>query len=152
MTAPANMTDASKKARETRGRPFEKGHPGGPGRPVGSRNRASVLLDSLADDAAAEILGVVVAGAKAGDMRAAEVLLSRVWPIRKGRPVSLALPAIRTPADLVSALGAVAGAMADGDITPDEAQAVAAVLEAKRRAIETVDLETRIFALEKERT
>jgi hypothetical protein len=61
------------------------------------------------------------------------------------------LPPIKTAADLVRALGNVAAAMAAGDITPDEAQAVASVLESKRRAIETVDLEARIVALEQER-
>ena len=54
-------------------------------------------------------------------------------------------------ADLVTSLGRVADAVAAGDITPDEGQAVSAVLETKRRAIETLELETRIKALEKER-
>ena len=37
------------------------------------------------------------------------------------------------------------------DLTPDEGAAVAAIFETKRRAIETVDLETRLTALEQER-
>ena len=39
--------------------------------------------------------------------------------------------------------------MAAGEITPDEAQAFSAVLEIKRKAIETADLEARLAALEK---
>ena len=38
--------------------------------------------------------------------------------------------------------------MGAGDITPDEGQAVASILEAKRKAIETVDLEARLSAVE----
>jgi hypothetical protein len=38
--------------------------------------------------------------------------------------------------------------MANGDLTPDEAQMVANVLEVRRRAIETVDLENRLRVLE----
>ena len=38
--------------------------------------------------------------------------------------------------------------MADGEISPDEAAVVAGVLEIKRRAIETVEIERRIAALE----
>jgi len=38
-----------------------------------------------------------------GDMRAVELILSRAWPARKGRPVSLALPPILTGADLPGA-------------------------------------------------
>ena len=142
---------ASKKAGETRGRPFETGNPGGPGRPVGSRNKATLALDQIADDAGKAILEKMVEAAKDGDLRAADLVLSRIWPARKGRPISLELPKIDTAADLVAGLGRVADAVAAGDITPDEGQAVSAVLETKRRAIETLELETRITALEKER-
>jgi hypothetical protein len=130
---------------------FKPGNPGGPGRPSGSRNTATLVLDKLADGDAKAILQQQLDKAKAGDARAAELILSRVWPPRKGRPVAMKLPAIETAADLVKALGAVADAVAAGDLTPDEGAGVAAVLETKRRAVETVELETRIAALEQER-
>jgi hypothetical protein len=118
---------------------------------VGSRNKATLALDQIADDAGKAILEKMVEAAKDGDLRAADLVLSRIWPARKGRPISLELPKIDTAADLVAGLGRVADAVAAGDITPDEGQAVSAVLETKRRAIETLELETRIKALEKER-
>jgi hypothetical protein len=142
---------ASKNASKTRGKPFGPGNPGGPGRPEGSRNKATIALDKIADGAGKAILRKMVAAAKAGDMRAADLVLSRIWPVRRGRPVSLDLPKIETAADLVAALSVAANAMAAGEITPEEAQAVSAVLETKRRAIETVELESRVAALEKER-
>ena len=89
-----------------------------------------------------------MAMAEGGDVRAAEVVLSRLWPARKGRPVHLDLPDMQTPTDLAVALGAVAGAVGRGDVTPEEGSAVAAVLEAQRRAIETAQLEERLAALE----
>jgi hypothetical protein len=58
------------------------------------------------------------------------------------------MPPIETAADIVSALGKVADAVAAGDVTPDEGSAVANVLEVKRRSIETANLEGRIQALE----
>ncbi len=143
---------ASKNASKKRGRPFPPGHPGGPGRPAGSRNAATLLLDQIADGAASEVLEKLLETAKNGDLRAAELLLSRVWPVRKGRPVALDLPAIKSPADVVSALSTVAESVASGALTPDEGQAVASVLETKRKAIETVELESRITALEQERS
>ena len=78
-------------------------------------------------------------------------MLARIWPVKKGRPVALTLPVMKTAADVVAAVGVVADAVGAGDITPDEGQAVASILEAKRRAIETVELESRITALEQER-
>jgi len=140
-----------RKRRKAPGRPFKPGHPGGPGRPAGSRNAATLMLDALADESAREILEKMVEGAKAGDMRAADLILSRAWPVRKGRPVALSIPPIVNAGDIVTALGSVANAMAAGEVTPDEAAAVAGVLELKRRAIETTALEVRVAALEKER-
>jgi len=130
---------------------FQPGNPGGPGRPAGSRNKATVMLDHLAEGEGAEVLRSVLTGAKGGDMAAARIILDRVWPARKSRPVSLSLPEIRTAADVVAALGAVADAVGAGDLSPDEGAAVASILETKRKAIETVELETRVSALEKER-
>jgi len=65
-------------------------------------------------------------------MRAAELVLARVWPVRRGRPVSLPLPPIETASDVVKALGTVATAVGAGEITPEEGTAVAGVLEIKR--------------------
>jgi hypothetical protein len=143
--------DAFKNAGKTRGKPFKAGHPGGPGRPAGSRNAATLLLDKLAEGDAKAVLEKQIELAKAGDQQAAQLVLSRAWPIRKGRPISLALPPIDTASDLVSALGTIANAVGEGALTPEEGAAFSAVLETKRRAIETSELEARIVALEKER-
>jgi len=77
---------------------FQEGNPGGPGRPVGSRNKASILLDTMAASSAQAVLRKQMDLAKRGDQRAAELILSRVWPVRKGRPVKLdCLPSVRPP-------------------------------------------------------
>ena len=132
---------------------YQPGNPGGPGRPAGSRNRASVMLDRMADDDAKAILQSQIEKAKEGDGKAAEMILARVWPVRRGRPLTLAkpLPAITTAGDIVAALGAVATLVGEGQLTAEEAAALAAIFETKRRAIETVAIEARLTALEQER-
>ncbi|APT48426.1 hypothetical protein BSA145_21410 (plasmid) [Bacillus safensis] len=80
--------------------------------------------------------------------QALEALGKRIWPERRGKPVRFALLEIKTAADIVPALAAVAQAVANGSLTPEEGQAVAGVLETQRKAIETVDLEARIAAME----
>jgi hypothetical protein len=129
-----------------RWRPGQSGNPSG--RAKGSRNRVLTALDKIGEDAAREVLGAAVAAAKGGDLGAASLILSRVWPARKGRPVVLDLPTMTCAADLPAVLGAVAQAVAAGEITPEEGQAFAAVVEAQRRAIETADLAERLAALE----
>lgn len=143
--------EPTKNGKQSTATRFKPGNPGGPGRPAGSRNKATVMLDQLAEGEAPELLRTVLTSAKGGDMAAARIVLERVWPARKARPVFLTLPPIQTAADVVAALGAVADAVGAGEISPDEGAAVASILETKRKAIETVELEGRVAALEKER-
>src|SRR5262245_61345284 len=79
------------------------------------------------------------------------MILSRCRPARKGRTINLDLPPVSAPADIVPPLGRITRAVAGGEITPEGA-AVAAVLEGKRKAIETVDVLARIEKLERERS
>lgn len=141
---------AEKTPRKQRGRPFSKGSSGNPsGRPKGARNRSTVLAEKLMQDDAQEVTRAVVTAAKNGDMTAARLVLDRIVPPRKGRPVKFALPSGGSAGDLAAAVGAVVTAMARGELTPDEASTVASVLEVRRRAIETAELEKRIERLEK---
>ena len=104
-----------------RGR-FAAGTKPGPGRPKGERARLAAALDSLAATEAEAVLAAVVAAAKGGDMAAARVILDRLWPAPKGRAVELALPSVEDATGLVAAMAQVVAAMADAQITPDEAE------------------------------
>jgi hypothetical protein len=75
--------------------------------------------------------------------------MARVWPPRKGRPATFDLPPLTTAADLASALGSIAQAIGAGILSPEEGQAVGAVLEMQRKALELTELETRIAVLER---
>ena len=96
---------------------FEKGHPGGPGRPRGSRNAVNLMLDQVAEEGVAAVVRKVVAEAMEGDMQAARLVLGRTWTAPKGRPLQVELPAIDTPEDLLAAHAAVAAAVSDGRLT-----------------------------------
>ena len=58
------------------------------------------------------------------------------------------LPARADAGGLSAAFDVVLQAVACGELTPEEGQAVAAVLESRRKAIETAELEQRIAVLE----
>jgi hypothetical protein len=132
---------------------FQPGQSGNPrGRAQGSRNRATIALEKLMESGAAAIVQTVVDAAAKGDMTAAKLVLERVVPVRRGRPIRLELPPIETAAGVSQAQSATVAAMAGGEITPDEAATVSSILESKRKAIETMELEMRVARLEESAT
>lgn len=132
-----------------RGRPFRKGTSGNPkGRTPGARHVALVALDAIGEEAAQALLKSVVSEARAGDMTAARIILDRVWPARKGRPVTFAMPRLETARDIARAVGGILEAVAAGLLTPEEGQGLAAILESQRRALELTEIEERLTALE----
>ena len=140
---------AANAAGKQRGKPFERGKSGNPhGKAKGTRARATILGEKILLDDADAIVRAVVDAAKGGDMQAARLCVERLIPVRRSRPVIFPLPALETADDVGKAFSAIVAAMARGELTPDEAGAVAAVVELRRKAIETSELEKRIAALE----
>ena len=77
-------------------------------------------------------------------MQALRLCLDRILPARKDRPVSLTLHDVGSAKQIPVAIGAVLKAVAEGYLTPSEGQALAFILEAQKRAIETAELEQRV--------
>jgi hypothetical protein len=103
-------------------------------------------------DADAEpVILALIKAAKGGDVAAIKLVLERVAPLPRNRPVRFAMPPIETAADLGEAMGAILQAAADGELAPDEATSIASLIETRRRTIETLELEERITALEQNR-
>ncbi len=119
--------------------PFEKNNQFSTGRPRGARNKAVVWREAVGGAGTEKVIRRVQKEAERGNMYAAALVLARTWPRRRGRPVQIDLPAVTDTNGLVAAQAAVIAAMAQGEISPDEAESVASVLETQRRAIETND-------------
>jgi Family of unknown function (DUF5681) len=150
-TAVGTMPQPVNTGRKQAGR-FQKGKSGNPaGKPRGARHRTTVLAEKLMANDITAIVQQVIASAKGGDTAAARMVLDRIVPPTRSRPVQFKLPTLTTAADLVAALGAILAAVAAGELTPDEGASVAVLIESKRKAIEIVDLETRVSALEKQK-
>jgi hypothetical protein len=126
---------------------FARGNPGGPGRP-----RADQVseLDRQVAEAGPELVDVLLTAAKGGNLKAVELLLDRVWPARRGRPVQIDAPEIRSTADLKPASEALTTAVLSGELTPQEGSNAARVLVAHGDMLELVDLEQRMTALEEQ--
>ena len=130
---------------------FQPGQSGNPkGKPKGAKNHATRLAESLLDGETEKLTRKAVELALQGDTTALRLCLERICPPRKSRPVSIALPEVKTAEDVSGAQATVVKAVAVGDLTPEEGTAITNILEARRKAIETQDHESRITALENE--
>ena len=59
------------------------------GKPKGTRHRVTVLAENLMQDEAKDIVRAVLEAAKGGDMTAARLIMERIFPVRKRRPIYL---------------------------------------------------------------
>lgn len=128
---------------------FQPGNAGGPGRPRKTRTAdVSRHLDDIVAEGAERIVRALIDGALDGNTRAAELLLSRAWPRRRGRPLEIADLPIDSVSDCVQAAGDIAHATLRGDLTAQEGRALSTVIDHQRRTIETTVLQEQIAALE----
>jgi hypothetical protein len=141
----------SKNEKRTADTRFQPGNQSGKGRPTGSRNSATIALQALLDGEGEAITRKAISMALEGDTTAMRLVIERLIPPTRERRVSLTLPAVTTAADVTGAIGAVLEAVASGELAPGEGQQLAALLEAQRKSIETVQLEARVAELEARR-
>ena len=116
------------------------------GQRTGAGTRDTLAVEKLLEGEAEEIGRKAVELAKSGDTVALRLASRRIAPVRKGRPITLSLPSMSTSADVTTALAAIISQMAEGEITPDEAAVAASVIETKRKALETEELDRRLAA------
>jgi hypothetical protein len=136
-------------AKKQRGKPFEPGKSGNPsGRPKGSLNQATMAAQELLDGKAQALTQKAVELAQDGNVVALRLCLERLIPPRKDRPINLKLPQVTGVGDIPATLCAIVTAVAQGEITPQEGQAVAGMLGAYCKAAELVNHEARLEALE----
>jgi hypothetical protein len=143
--APAERGLMTTLAPKPRGRPFK---PGNPGRPPGSKNKITQMVEELAEGQAEQLVQKVLELAQAGDVSCLRMMLDRLWPLRKGQPVNVVMPPINTSQDVLPAVASIWTAIREGRLTPDEASALSIVIDRSIQAIEIHDITRRIAALE----
>jgi hypothetical protein len=140
-----------KQEKEPDGHLFRKGRSGNPaGRRPGCRNRATMLAEGLLEDEAQALTRKAVELALEGDTTALRLCLERILPRQRSRAVAFELPAVDRVEDLTGAMGAVFQEVAGGRLRFDEGATLIGMLETRRRAFETIDMEQRLQALEAE--
>lgn len=147
MTDPSHRNDAGR---------FTKGNPGGPGNPRSRRSADlhAVVADTLTPDRiriiVASLLKAVI---ERQDVSAARLLLDRALGrprAESAKPMSMDLPdGLASPHEIAVAAHSLLRALAEGEISPEDAHRSAMVVDTARKAVETEELAKRVAELEK---
>jgi hypothetical protein len=127
--------------------PFSSGQSGNPaGRPRGSRNKSTVIVEKLLDDSAGELTQAAIDQATGGDPAALRACLDRVTPRLRHRPLDFDLPDLVTLADTPGAINAIAQGLARGDLDLEEAAALMRAVREFTLALAAVERDKRAAA------
>jgi len=118
------------------------------GRPRGSRNKATIAIESLIEGQAEALTQAAVSKALEGDSVALRLCMDRIAPPPKDAVVTFSMPTMSNALDAAEAAGSVLTAVSKGDLTPLEATRVMGLVDSYRRTLELTVIEKRLQALE----
>jgi hypothetical protein len=121
---------------------------GNVGRPKGSRNKATIAIESLLEGQAEALTQTAISKALEGDSIALRLCMDRIAPPMKDKPVVFTLPKMQDAMDASQAAGSVLNAVGDGTLTPIKGTRVMALIDSYRRTLELTDIEQRLQTLE----
>jgi hypothetical protein len=149
--SPAPLNFLQKQAERTpegRSVKVQSGNPAG--RPVGSRNKATLIAETLLDGGVETLTRTIMDHALDGNATAMRLCFERIIAPRRARPVQFNLPPITETADAdpAAAMAAVTTAMTQVGRHPRRGGRVAKVVDTYVRALEVSDFDRRLKALE----
>ena len=121
---------------------------GNAGRPKGSRNKATIAIESLLQGQAEALTQKAISKALDGDSIALRLCMDRIAPPMKDKPVVFPLPHMHGAMDASEAAGSVLSAVSEGTLTPIEGTRVMGLIDSYRRTLELTDIEQRLHQLE----
>ena len=121
---------------------------GNAGRPKGSRNKATLAIESLLQGQAEALTQTAVKKALEGDSMALRLCMERIAPASKDKLVSFSLPNMNNALDASEAAGSVLTAVSEGQLTPIEATGIMGLIDSYRRTLELTEIEQRLQKLE----
>ena len=121
---------------------------GNSGRPRGSRNKATLAIESLLQGQAEALTQAAITKALDGESVALRLCMDRIAPPPKDATITFSMPKIDNALDAAEAAGSVLSAVSEGELTPIEATRVMGLIDSYRRTLELTEIEERLRALE----
>jgi hypothetical protein len=127
--------------------PFQPGQSGNPaGRPRGSRNKRTIIVEKLLDDSAGDLTTAAINRATEGDPAALRACMDRIAPRLRRRPLDFTLPDLVTLADTPVAFSEITQGLAACDLDVEEASALMRAVREFTFALAAVERDQRAAA------
>jgi len=144
-----NVTPSNRKANGK----WNSGVSGNPsGRPAGSRNKSTLLLEQLLQSRQEELIEKTIDLALQGEPTALRLCIERLLPVLRERRVELALPEVRDMAQATAAVSTILTGIGEGQITPGEGEVLTGIVETQKRLIEAQQAEQYRKTVERQNT
>ena len=128
---------------------FQLNNKHGKGRPQGSKNAVTIAAQHVLEEQAAVISEKAVEMALSGDRMMIQMIMSKILPTKKSIPVSLPdFPQVTSISDISLVTGYILQAIADGKLSPVDAQTISNCVARHTASLTIVDLEKRLSDLE----
>ena len=121
---------------------------GNSGRPRGSRNKATLAIESLLQGQPEALTQTAVTKGLEGDSVALRLCMDRIAPAPKDAAVNFYMPSMNNALDAAEAAGSVLRAVSEGELTPLEATRLMGLIDSYRRTLELTEIEERLRVLE----
>jgi hypothetical protein len=131
-----------------RGRPFEPGNKFGRGRPRGSRNKRTLLLEELLAGHTDALLRKALVMALQGDGPILRTLLGRILPHCKDGPVRVGTLRTGSSQEIAASCDQILKKVSNGTLTLAEGQECVKLLQGRLDMALLTDMESRLRALE----
>lgn len=128
------------------------GGSGGPGRPPGSRNKATLMAQAMIDQNGNKVIDKLIESANKGEPYAVKLVVERLVPPRKVAPFKINLPPVHDLETAKTAIAYILEQQCQGEITSDEAEGLMKTVEGIIKISQIAELEQRVDRLEIIRT
>ena len=129
-----------------RWKPGQSGNPAG--RPLGSRNKASIAVESLFLNEQERLSRKCIKLALKGNMQALKLCIERICPVRKDTPIRVQLPRVQSVEDATKLTTSLIDKVTSGELTPSQGELLSRMIEKHIKVLQLNDLEARLQQLE----
>jgi hypothetical protein len=145
----ASQKDINKRENIITDNRFQNGNHASPGRPKGSKNKSTLMLEAIGLENATSVyqklVDLALGRTKEGDVTACKIILDRVNPVKKGNKYSLDyFGETKTIKDINALSEHVVNLVIQGEISLEEAEEYGRILEQRLKMITDTDIAVKI--------